>query len=272
MKKSLGILIVVVFLGLSNLANACNPFTPSISASGNTTCQGDSIYLNAGFYSSYIWSSGETTANISVNSSNTYYVIVTNSNGCTGTASIIITVIPTTHVTSSFIADSLYGCIPLTVHFTNLSINGNSYLWNFGDNTTATTANPTHVYTDTGNFTVTLIAINNSSVCGTVIDTFSIIIIVHACNNSNIETIFKPDISLILFPNPATTILKIHKNSQLSIFNSQLIITDLLGTEVYKEKSIGIDNTISISTWSAGIYFYEIRSDTAIIRGKFVKE
>jgi hypothetical protein len=33
----------------------------------------------------------------------------------------------------------------------------------------------------------------------------------------------------------------------------------------------GIDNTISISTWSAGIYFYEVRGANETARGKFVK-
>jgi hypothetical protein len=57
----------------------------------------------------------------------------------------------------------------------------------------------------------------------------------------------------------------------LSIENCQLIITDLLGTEVYKEMLTGIDNTITISTWSAGIYFYEVRSMNGIAHGKFIK-
>jgi hypothetical protein len=34
----------------------------------------------------------------------------------------------------------------------------------------------------------------------------------------------------------------------------------------------GIDNTISISTWSPGLYFYEVRETNEIVRGKFVKE
>jgi len=51
-----------------------------------------------------------------------------------------------------------------------------------------------------------------------------------------------------------------------------LLITDLLGTVVYKEKLCGIDNTISISTWSAGVYFYEVRTEKESARGKFVKE
>jgi N-acetylneuraminic acid mutarotase len=75
-------------------------------------------------------------------------------------------------------------------------------------------------------------------------------------------------ITISIYPNPATTLLNIHQS--ISSQNQQLIITDLLGTEVYKEMLTGIDNTISISTWSAGIYLYEIRSNTDIARGKFI--
>jgi gliding motility-associated-like protein len=69
-------------------------------------------------------------------------------------------------VSASFTADTLQGCAPLTVNFTNTSINGTSYLWNFGDGSTATAMNPAHTYTDTGTFTVTLTAINDTSQCG----------------------------------------------------------------------------------------------------------
>ena len=44
-----------------------------------------------------------------------------------------------------------------TVVFTNVSNDATSYLWDFGDNTTSTAANPTKVF-DNGTFTVTLTA------------------------------------------------------------------------------------------------------------------
>jgi gliding motility-associated-like protein len=82
---------------------------------------------------------------------------------------ITINTLPT--VTSSFVSDTLSGCSPITVTFTNTGSNGNSYLWNFGDNSTATTMNATHTYIDSGTFTVTLIT-TNSGPCGVVRDTF----------------------------------------------------------------------------------------------------
>ncbi|MBL7825761.1 MAG: PKD domain-containing protein [Saprospiraceae bacterium] len=54
----------------------------------------------------------------------------------------------------------------LTVNFNNTSVNGTSFLWNFGDNSTSTQTNPVHTYATGGTYTVTLSAIN---ACGTVV-------------------------------------------------------------------------------------------------------
>src|SRR4051812_11227869 len=43
-----------------------------------------------------------------------------------------------------------------TVAFTNLSTNGATYEWDFGDGTTSTEVSPTHVYAATGTYVVTL--------------------------------------------------------------------------------------------------------------------
>ncbi len=88
----------------------------------------------------------------------------------------------------------------------------------------------------------------------------------------NNETVGLPkasiQIGISIYPNPASTFLNIHHSTYTT--PETLLITDLLGTVVYKENLTGIDNTISISTWSAGIYFYEIKGEKEIVRGKFV--
>jgi PKD repeat protein len=43
-----------------------------------------------------------------------------------------------------------------TIDFTNSSTNANTYLWDFGDNSTSTDANPHHQYSQTGTYTVKL--------------------------------------------------------------------------------------------------------------------
>ena len=96
-----GTYCVTVISQLGTICYACitvtvNPIpTPTILASGPTTfCQGNSVTLNAGVYSSYLWSNGAITPTITVISSGIYTVTVTNAGGCTGTASQTITVIP----------------------------------------------------------------------------------------------------------------------------------------------------------------------------------
>lgn len=68
-------------------------------------------------------------------------------------------------VAASFNGDVLTSCsVPTTVNFTNTSSNATTALWNFGDSTTDTAYNPTHIYTNPGTYNVTL---TSSSSCGT---------------------------------------------------------------------------------------------------------
>lgn len=63
-----------------------NPLpTPTITP--NFCIGNNKVQLSAGNYSSYAWSTGETTSSIQVDVSNLYTVTVTTSAGCTGTAS-----------------------------------------------------------------------------------------------------------------------------------------------------------------------------------------
>src|SRR6267378_950498 len=67
---------------------------------------------------------------------------------------------PKTAPTADFSATPLSGNSPLDVNFTDRSAPGTSQitsiLWNFGDNTTSTLRNPTHLYGAPGTYTVSL--------------------------------------------------------------------------------------------------------------------
>ena len=63
-----------------------------------------------------------------------------------------------TPVQADFTAWPTSGVAPLTVVFTNTSAGGyTASLWNFGDGITSTQTSPTHTYTETGSYTVTLV-------------------------------------------------------------------------------------------------------------------
>ena len=54
-------------------------------------------------------------------------------------------------VTAAFAADKPIGDSPVTVKFTNASINGFSYLWDFGDHATSTEKDSVHTSTNPAN-------------------------------------------------------------------------------------------------------------------------
>lgn len=94
-------------------------------------------------------------------------LVVSDINGCSNTFSQNNIVTVTNQVVSAgFTSSSPTSCTsPHTVNFTNQSTGtGLSYLWNFGDGTTSTQANPSHQYNGLGNYTVTL-TVSNSQGC-----------------------------------------------------------------------------------------------------------
>ncbi len=68
-----------------------------------------------------------------------------------------------------------FGINGLEVNFVNSSTSADSYSWDFGDGNTSTEIDPTHVYTQGGNYDVMLIALND---CGTNVITQTISLLV----------------------------------------------------------------------------------------------
>lgn len=66
------------------------------------------------------------------------------------------------------------GCAPFIVSFTNNSVNGVNYFWDFGDGTNSTSFSPAHTYTAIGVYTVQLIS-NNDATCNIYDTTYTIV-------------------------------------------------------------------------------------------------
>jgi Zn-dependent metalloprotease len=68
-------------------------------------------------------------------------------------------------VVPDFSADYTTVCsAPLTVQFSNATVNANTYKWSFGDGGTSTLANPSHTYASPGNYSVKIVGDGGS--CG----------------------------------------------------------------------------------------------------------
>jgi PKD repeat protein len=91
----------------------------------------------------------------------TYTITLTASNGCSDTTTTeSITVLP--QPVTAFNADITLGCPGLAVQFRNTSVDGVSYLWDFGDGTTSNEFAPRHVFTGAQEFyTISLTATNS---------------------------------------------------------------------------------------------------------------
>lgn len=113
---------------------------------------------------SWNWNNGNGTnstiqnPSFTYNTPGTFTVTLTSKNttsGCTATSTKQIVIVPLPNPT--FTANPTSGCAPLTVSFTNTSLNGSNFQWDFGDGSTFNGPNPlTHIYNTNGSFTVSL--------------------------------------------------------------------------------------------------------------------
>ena len=95
-----------------------------------------------------------------------YTVNVTDANLCTATATVVLFVYP--NPIAAFVGDTLAGCAPLCVNFSDLStVSSGSIVgwdWDFGDGDVSTSQNPTHCYLNAGVFTV-ILSVKTASGC-----------------------------------------------------------------------------------------------------------
>ena len=81
-------------------------------------------------------------------------------------------------VEAFFNADTLRGCFPLTVNFTNSSKGYVDYAWDFGDGNVSNINNPSHTFTQSGTFTVKIFVTDSCSY-----DTFERQILIYPAPN-----------------------------------------------------------------------------------------
>lgn len=155
-------------------------FTPTEVCLGSNTQFNDLTNLSCngspGIIANWNWNFGDYTPTSGAQNPTHNYaapnvynttLIVTSANGCIDSITKPVTVYD--NPPANFVADNLDGCTPVCTNFIpNGSTNGvpgRTYIWNFGDGSSATSNGPSHCYTNDGltvkTFDVTLTAIQN---------------------------------------------------------------------------------------------------------------
>ena len=223
---------------------------------GNPTCANQNVQFFAadGVGNTYNWAftggqpstSNEQNPVILYNNAGTYTVrlIVSNIYGAdTLDSNVNIGDLPTAAFTSVINNNQ--------AQFTMTGNGHTSQTWNFGDGSNSSDLNPTHVYSASGNYTITLITSNG---CGndTIVQTVAIII--SATDNYNDKVVFN------LVPNPASDFI----NMEFDGFKTgefKIAVTDLSGRKLIDQTLFLSGKQVQnmeISNLPAGAYFVKL--------------
>ncbi len=226
---------------------------PSVNVVGDTLlCEGESVQICSSQGDSYLWSNGDTTQCITVDSAGTYNVIVTNANQCDGvglSADVTITVNPVPVAGYTF-----SGNFP-AISFSSTSTGATTWAWDFGDGNSSSQSNPVHVYQSTGNYQVCLVAGNAFGCTDSLCQSVDVLV-----------SVTNPDMFMgaILRPNPAkdavTLVYELSSSSAVEVvllnFAGQVI------NKIENQYDSGVQEMIlDVAQLPAGFYFVRISTE-----------
>jgi PKD repeat protein len=159
--------------------NKPNPVVPVIALNDSVGCRPLQVqFTTPTNAASYFWDFGDGNTSVLRNPSHLYtqsgiYTVTltcTLASGCT-TSTVKPNFIRVIAPVSNFMSPTVSVCAPSLVSFVNQSVDAVSWLWNFGDGTTSTNENPSHIYNIPGTYTVTLISYNQDGCSDTLVRT-----------------------------------------------------------------------------------------------------
>jgi hypothetical protein len=213
---------------------------PVVQLGNDTTfCAGNSLVLDAQHPGNiFLWNDLSTTQAISVTAGGSYYVMVTDTNGCQGTDTLAIMV----------------NSIPVVLLGSDIQLNagdevtldagnpGNEYQWSTGATTQTILVNTSGIYT---------VNVTNNNGC-TGSDTINVLVNPLGINDSDTR---KGEVRVS--PNPTTNDIFI-SSSDLSLLPATLHLTDWLGKVLRSEQFLRSPQRFSLSGLARGVYTLQI--------------
>lgn len=227
---------------------------PSAIIDNDTTvCENSTFTVHASGGDFYEWSTGQTGSSISTSLSSSSFlkVIVSNLAGCTDEDSLYVTVdpLPSADFSSFVDVDSM--------KVTNVSVNADSYHWDFGDGDTSNEASPYHLYDTSGVYTVTLTAYNY---CGSDEQTKSVTIDIPTGSLRAMEAWTH----CLVYPSPASSLIHIELQNtlssevQINLIDQQARVVKSLNSFKYKETE---KYELDVNELAAGLYLLQINME-----------
>lgn len=179
---------------------------------GETILFQDQSTIASGSIVSWFWDFGDNSTSTDQNPTKIYPVagnytvtlIVTSDLGCSDTATQLAPIVAPAQ--ASFTATN--ECLGDTTFFTNTSVMDPTptavYEWDFGDGTTSTDTDPTHVYAAPGTYTVTLVASYVSPLGNVCADTYTESVTVYALPDANFNFTSACPTDSVMFQNTST--------------------------------------------------------------------
>ena len=158
-------------------------------------------------------------------------------------------------------ANFTYVADQTTVTFTNMSQNGDAYVWNFGDGSTSMEMNPVHKYAMPGPYTVELTVVNN---CGASTLQQMIMLISGTGEAAWLE-------SFRLYPNPSTGLFNLEMNGEaqaeleFALYNA---IGQLVNRQVADFGTGQLNRQFDYSQQPTGMYTLMVRSGAKVVQVK----
>lgn len=239
---------------------------PVVNLGADTSiCESNSINLNAGTFTSYLWSNNATIATTTIDSTGTgvgaktVWVKVTDANTCVNSDTMVVT----------FTANPIPTITgPATVKrshdFALVAAAGySSYLWNTGA-TTATLNITGNTLPPSVTLTFTCTVVNAAGCSGVATHT------VYIQQDVNINET-SANYFLSVYPNPTSSLF--HMNIQGFVGKLDMSIVDMTGKAVYSEK-LEIDNNfnkdVDVSNLAKGVYYLKMISENGVRTEKLI--
>lgn len=246
-------------MAMDTVSLIISPLDVSLPATA-LICVGDSITLSpviTEYYGyTYAWMGGYPTLDITVNTTGTYTITVSDTLGCISVATTDLTVQAPPVAGFTDVLDPT-GVI---LSMTSTATDADSVVYNFGDGSpVVSSTNATHTYTANGTYTVCQYVYNS---CGA--DT--------TCISVTINTVGLEELSanaIQLFPNPTKDVVNVSYTG--GVINELSVLTSdgkLVGTYAVKGNTV----TIDVHTLPSGIYFVEVVAEGSNVVKRFVKE